>query len=485
MKSTLLCFVALSHAADVSTLPTLLSSISSEVFPSLRAIAIDIWKHPEIGLDEHHAHDLVVDYFTKEEPGLWAVTPHAYGMATSWELNFENRPAGTPPDAELPVLGFMAEYDALVGIGHACGHNHIVLNGLAAATMARQALIDLGIPAQLKVMGTPDEENMCGKHTLVQAGAFDGVDVWFMAHPTSTSAIQPMNARLNAITAYKASTHADTVRAAYQAMVAVRDLVAAGLPATASSAVPIEDVGMFECNVVQGQISLGVAGLTAAQVNQTVASILDSTYPNVTYTVAMDADGVNLTSFGPGGHASESSKGPLVLTIETFRALSGQSGVSFYLPGNTSVTELDITFDVRTRYSTDIDTVFDAVTSTVEGIASSVSQDVPYLALEVTPYVPDLFINLMKSPDYGSQTDWAVSTTAPASTDAGWVQGAVGICENDGLCAFNHEPPFRNVSGTEYSYSRTEVVARAQAHLAVQLLNDPGMMANATAIIRK
>ena len=40
------------------------------------------------------------------------------------------------------------------------------------------------------------------------------------------------------------------------------------------------------------------------------------------------------------------------------------------------------------------------------------------------------------------------------------------------MYAFNYEPPFRDVAGTEHSYTRTEKVARALAHLAVELLND-------------
>ncbi|KAK3369456.1 hypothetical protein B0T24DRAFT_532122 [Lasiosphaeria ovina] len=506
-SSILLASGLASHvlAANVSTLATRLKAISADVFPDLKDIAVDIWNNPEIGLDEHHAHDLVVDYFTTQRPGEWVVTPHAFGMPTAWRLEFEFTVPARPPNTPLPVIGFLSEYDALVGIGHACGHNHIALNGLAAASMARQAVIDLGIPARIVLMGTPDEESEAGKHTLLEAGAFDGVDVWFMAHPTSTSAVQPMNARINAIADFRGGSHNDVVRSAYEAIVAVSDRVAAGLPGTSSTAVAVEDVGMFECNVVQSQISLGINGSSLETVQQTVSSILDSTFPGVTFTAALDSDGgVNLTSFGPGGHASESTKGPLVLTVETFRALSSQQGVTFYLPGNTTATALDITFDVRSRFTLDLDSVLDVVTATFGNLAASISTDTVYPALEVTPFIPDVFIDLLKTPDYGSQTNWGISTFAPASTDASWLQGAVvdpttkaligadrvvfhpnfGICPpGTAHCAFNHEPPFRDLAGTDFSYTQTEIVARALAQIAVELLNDPVMMANATAIL--
>ena len=491
-------------AADVSNLSSYLKAASADVFPGLKAISVDVWKNPEIGLDEHHAHDLVVDYFTKMRPGEWEVTPHAFGMPTAWKLEFEFRTPATPPNEKLPVIGFMAEYDALVGIGHACGHNQILLNGLAAASMAREALINLEIPARVVVIGTPDEENRAGKCQLQKAGAFEDADVWFMAHPTNANAVQPMNSRINAFSDFRAATHHEAVRKAYEALVAVRDLAAGGLPGISSSVVPVEEVGMFECNVVQGEISLGINGSSLEAVRQTVSSILDSTYPEVSFSAAYDADGgVNLTAIGPGGHASESTKGPLVLTIETFRALSGQDGISFYLPGNTTLGALDIIFDIRSRYTHDIESVLHAVEAVIGDKAEGIDTDTVYPALEVTPFIPALFTDLMKSPDFGSQTNWPISTFAPASSDAGCVQNAVvdpntqvllsadkvvfhpnfNICAPDGECAFNHEPDFHDVAGTEYSYTRTEVVARGLAHLAVQLLNDPVMMANATAVL--
>jgi hypothetical protein len=498
------CIGGLVLAADVSTLSSYLKAASADVFPGLKAISVDVWKNPEIGLDEHHAHDLVIDYFTKVRPNEWEVTPHAFGMPTAWKLEFEFRTPATPPNEKLPVIGFMAEYDALVGIGHACGHNQILLNGLAAASMTREALINLGIPARVVVIGTPDEENGAGKCQLQKASAFEDADVWFMAHPTNANAVQPMNSRINAFSDFRAATHHEAVQKAYEALVAVRDLAAGGLPGTSSSVVPVEEVGMFECNVVQGEISLGINGSSVEAVRQTVSSILDSTYPEVSFTAAYDADGgVNLTAIGPGGHASESTKGPLVLTIEAFRALSSQNGISFYLPGNTTLGALDIIFDIRSRYTHDIESVLNAVKATIGDKAEAIDTDTVYPALEVTPFIPALFTELMKLPDFGSQTNWPISTFAPASSDAGCVQNAVvdpntrallgadkvvfhpnfNICSPEGECAFNHEPDFHGVAGTEYSYTRTEVVARGLAHLAVQLLNDPAMMANATAVL--
>lgn len=498
---TVLGVASLAESVELTGLSKFLKDASGSVFPALKDIAVQVYHDPELGRDEQHAHDLVIEYFSEVDG--WAVTPHAHNLPTAWRLMFEHRPQDF--DGQLPTIGFMAEYDALAGVGHACGHNHILLNGIAAPSLAREALIKYDLPGRIVVLGCPDEENGAGKHALEVAGAFDDADIWMMAHPTSASAVQPMNSRLNFFFRFAGSTHQEAVKKAYEAMVIVQDLKGT-LPGTASSAANIENVGVYAVNVVQTLISLGVTGSTKEQVDQVVSSLLDSTYPGVSYVLFDDADGVGINITGPGGHASEGTKGPLVLSIETFRNLSSDetSPLSFYLPGNTTSTELDITVDMRTRYTTDIPVVALAVSNAVGSLAASTSSDLKYPSLEVVPFLPETFIDLLATDDYGLH-NWAISNLAPASTDASWAQSPVlddkthqllsvkrvvfhpnyNICgPNEGdPCAFNHEPEFREVAGTEFSYAQTEIVARAEAQLAVELIADENKMKEATAII--
>jgi hypothetical protein len=492
----------LAHAAgDLPDLSTFLTDTSSSVFPPLKDIAVEVYHDPELGRDEQHAHDLVVEYFSNVDG--WDVTPHAFDMPTAWRLVFENRPDGF--DGQLPTVGFMSEYDALVGIGHACGHNHILLNGVTAASLASKALVEYDLPGRIIVMGCPDEENAAGKFNLSIAGAFDDVDVWLMAHPTSTSAIQPMNSRLNTFFHFVGETHQEAVRKAYEAMVIIRGLTGT-LPGTASTVSNIENVGVYAVNIVQSIVTLGVSGSTREHVDQTVSSLLDDTYPGVNYSLFEDADGVGINITGPGGHASEATKGPLVLSIETFRTLSSENdaSISFYLPGNTTSTVLDITADMRTRYTSDIPALAQAVSDAVGSLAASTSSDLKYPSLEVLPWFPENFLSILTSPDYGLD-DFIVTDFAPASTDASWVQSPVldpvthevlsakravfhpnySICgPNEGdPCAFNHEPAFAEVAGTEFSYTQTEIMARAEAQLAVELIADEEKMREASAIV--
>jgi hypothetical protein len=167
--------------------------------------------------------------------------------------------------------------------------------------------------------------------------------------------------------------------------------------------------------------------------------------------------------------------------------------------------ELDLTVSVRTRYTLDLQAVQAAVLTAIEGIADSVTWDLAYPALEVTPYLPDLFVDLMSKPEHGSQTDWVISDFAPAATDASFIQDPTvdpdtrklvsaaqvvfhpnfGICEGGAACPFNHQPAFRETSGTDFAYGQTEKVARALAQIAVELANDGEMMTKARAIASK
>lgn len=484
-------------AADLAELPAFLKETSLTLFPALKDISIAIYHDPEVGLDERHAHDRVVRHFSSFDD--WQVVPHAFGMETSFEMTFEHRPANF--SGNLKTIGFLAEYDALVGVGHACGHNHIVLNGMATALFTSKALQKYDIPGRIKLIGTPDEENAAGKYVLNQKKAFDSADIWLMAHPTSKSAIQPMNARLNFFATFEGGTHQQAVKKAYEALGTVSTL--GKLPGTASTVATIENVGVYATNVVQSLISLGVSGISKAEMDETVSYLLNSSYPGVRYVTFEDKDGVAVNITGPGGHGSEASRGPLSLSVEVFRNLSSDTTREFYLPGNTTTKELDITIDMRSRYTTDLPAVAAKVSDAIKGLTSSVSHDVKYPSLELVPYIPDSFLEIISSKDYGLN-DWNITDFAPASTDASWLENPTldenhkligvdkvvfhanyNICSKGGICAFNHEPKFAEVAGTDFSYAQTEIVARAEAHMAVELLADDAKYKNATAIMNK
>ena len=79
------------------------------------------------------------------------------------------------------VVGLIAEYDALPGLGHACGHNIIAAATIGAAAALAGDVDALGIT--LKVIGTPAEEGGGGKVLMLDAGIFDDLDLALMIHP--------------------------------------------------------------------------------------------------------------------------------------------------------------------------------------------------------------------------------------------------------------------------------------------------------------
>lgn len=145
----------------------------------LHSLSRDIWNRPELALNETYAHDRLVRFFSQDQ--TWTVESH-YKLPTAFRASWG--PVGGGKGA-LNV-GFLCEYDALPGIGHACGHNLIAEVGAAAAVGLKAAVenqTELPVPVKITVLGTPAEESVGAKIDLIMAGAFADIDLVFMAHP--------------------------------------------------------------------------------------------------------------------------------------------------------------------------------------------------------------------------------------------------------------------------------------------------------------
>ena len=139
-------------------------------------ISTTLFNDPELAFHENHASKLLGE--TLAEVGYKIETGIA-GLDTAFRATFGDNPN--------PRIAILAEYDALVGLGHACGHNLIA----AAAVGAGLALaaIQPGLPGQILVIGTPAEEGGGGKILLIKAGIFDDVDAAMMFHPASKNLV--------------------------------------------------------------------------------------------------------------------------------------------------------------------------------------------------------------------------------------------------------------------------------------------------------
>ncbi|MEM7216858.1 MAG: M20 family metallopeptidase [Pseudomonadota bacterium] len=140
----------------------------------LLAVSHDIHAHPELAFKEHRACKTLTD--ACRDFG-WEAPADAYGLETAFE-SFTLRNGG-------PQVDILAEYDALPGIGHACGHNLIATSALGAAVALGTVAQEL--PGTVRLLGTPAEEKGGGKELMARAGAFQHSDAAMMMHPAGVN----------------------------------------------------------------------------------------------------------------------------------------------------------------------------------------------------------------------------------------------------------------------------------------------------------
>jgi amidohydrolase len=136
----------------------------------LDALSQKIHDHPELAYQEVRACGWLADFLAAKG---FAVERGVGGVETAFRATLE---AGTGP-----TVAIFCEYDALPGIGHACGHNVIATAGAGAG--AALAAVRARLPrGRVQVIGTPAEEGGGGKVRLIRAGVFADVDCAMMIH---------------------------------------------------------------------------------------------------------------------------------------------------------------------------------------------------------------------------------------------------------------------------------------------------------------
>ncbi|MFD1834103.1 amidohydrolase [Brachybacterium rhamnosum] len=155
----------------------------------LRTVEDDVEARREelVGISHHlHAHPET------------AWTEHASAAFLSerleaWGFGVERSAAGLPTafvakhGTGSRTVGVVAEYDALPGLGHACGHNVIAAAALGAAHALQAVASELDL--RIRVIGAPAEEGGGGKIPLLEAGVFDGLEAALMIHPGPADAV--------------------------------------------------------------------------------------------------------------------------------------------------------------------------------------------------------------------------------------------------------------------------------------------------------
>ena len=143
---------------------------------SLVELSHTIHAHPETSFEEERASAWTSDTL---EAGGFIVTRGTAGMPTAFVAESGSGPM---------VLALCAEYDALPGVGHACGHNIIAASAVGAGLGLAGLADRLGLT--VRVLGTPAEEGGGGKITMLENGVFEDVHAAMMIHPWPTERLE-------------------------------------------------------------------------------------------------------------------------------------------------------------------------------------------------------------------------------------------------------------------------------------------------------
>ena len=154
-----------------------LKQAAKELEGEIVALSRQIHQHPEVGFEEHQAQAWCCQLLERHG---FAVEKGAGGIETAFKARFQGKQPGGVR------VAFLAEYDSLPGLGHACGHNLIAAAAVGAGLMLSKLADRIG--GEIVVMGTPAEGGG-GKVIMLENGAFDDVQYAIMMHPSTENLV--------------------------------------------------------------------------------------------------------------------------------------------------------------------------------------------------------------------------------------------------------------------------------------------------------
>ena len=140
-----------------------------------------IHAHPEVAFEEEQASVWVAEVLARHG---FSVEQPAGRLATALRATRSGGRGG----AKKQRIAVLAEYDALPGLGHGCGHNTMAASGVGAAIAL--ASIAGELPGEIVFFGTPAEERGSGKQIMIDDGLFEGIDAALLFHPCDRNHVQ-------------------------------------------------------------------------------------------------------------------------------------------------------------------------------------------------------------------------------------------------------------------------------------------------------
>ncbi|MEE8583381.1 MAG: M20/M25/M40 family metallo-hydrolase, partial [Acidobacteriota bacterium] len=162
---------------------------AAKLTPQVRQMAMQLWNYSETALREEKSASYLARILQEEG---FKVESNVAGMPTAFIASY---------GSGHPVIGVLAEFDALPGVGNApvprrqvrqdgvtsgqgCGHNLFGSASVAGAIALKRVLESLRLPGTLRLYGTPAEETVVGKVYMARSGVFDDLDACIEWHPS-------------------------------------------------------------------------------------------------------------------------------------------------------------------------------------------------------------------------------------------------------------------------------------------------------------
>ena len=175
-------------AQDISPAKRSALDITEALRPTIDKMAIDLWNYSETALREHQSAEMLASLMEKEG---FTLERGVAGMPTAFVASY---------GSGAPVIGILAEYEALPGVGNAavphkqaredgvtsgqgCGHNLFGAGSVGGALALKRAMEKHKLPGTIKLFGSPAEETVVGKVYMANAGVFEGLDAVLVWHP--------------------------------------------------------------------------------------------------------------------------------------------------------------------------------------------------------------------------------------------------------------------------------------------------------------
>lgn len=194
---------------EVDAMKDRIKAWAEEIKADIVALSDEIYANPELGNEE----------FRSSESHKWLLEKYGFTVEMPYmdcRTGYRAEYAGPSPG---PVICYMAEYDALPGVGHGCGHNMLGSTSVAAGILLSRIVREIG--GKVVVLGTPAEETEGAKVLYASRGAFAGIDAAIVSHPCAgpdhrsgrSLALEPVEFTFDGKAAHAASSPEEGINA--------------------------------------------------------------------------------------------------------------------------------------------------------------------------------------------------------------------------------------------------------------------------------